>query len=90
MEEKVVVGRNLLRGLSFSSVFITSLVLLILTHFHSTAGAKTSGQTVGDIITKRQAFGMTDFILVFQIISACQALVQQGKYQFKVSAVLLS
>jgi len=75
MKEKVVLGKNLLRGLSFSPVVITSPVPLILIHFHSTLTGKTSGQTVGDIITKRQAFGMTDFIFAFQIISTCQDLV---------------
>jgi len=75
MEEKVVLGKDLLRGLSSSPVVITSLVPLILIHSHSTLTGKTSGQTVGDIVTKRQAFRMTDFMFLFQIISACQSLV---------------
>jgi hypothetical protein len=75
MEEKVILGNDLFRGLSFSPVVITSLVPVILIYFHSTPTGKTSRQTLGDIITKRQTFGMTDFIFVFQIISACQALV---------------
>jgi len=46
-EEKVVLGKDLLRGISFSPVVITSLI-----RFHSTLTGKTSGQTVGDIITR--------------------------------------
>jgi hypothetical protein len=75
VEEQVLLGKDLLRGLSFSPVVITSLAPLILMYFHSTPTGKTRGQTLGDVITKRQAFGMTDFVSVFQIIGACQALV---------------
>jgi hypothetical protein len=59
------------------SLLLLSLHCIILIYFHSTPTGKTSGHTLGDIITERQTFGMTDFIFVFQIISDqqyCSAL----------------